>query len=111
MKQYRLSVRFRFPADTESADPGGEVVKVLRGNYRSMEAIERKKLLYGPEPWRAYKPYHKGTDAACCNGQECGCGGKTLAEETAERRNGFRGEVVGFEVHEREVSRWSKVPS
>lgn len=104
-KQYRLSVRFRFPAGDGFAE--SETTKVLRGHHRSLAAIERKKLLYGLEPWRAYKPNATATDYACCDGWECGCGGLTNAQATAERRKGFTGEVIGFEVHERTVTRWT----
>jgi len=111
VKQYRLTVRFRFPHEPEVAAAGGEpfyeVSKTYRACYRTRAALDRRMLLFGPEPWTAYAPGAKGSDLACCSGYECGCGGLTHAQVTAAKRAGFTGEVVGFVVHERDVTPWA----
>jgi hypothetical protein len=52
--------------------------------FARVATAERFLLLFGPEPWTAYgaepgRPY-------CCSGYECGCGGLTERQRTAEER-------------------------
>lgn len=54
--------------------------------YRTRAGAERRMLLYGPEPWKAFDPEGGPDDLDCCSGVECGCGGMTNRERSEELR-------------------------
>jgi hypothetical protein len=53
--------------------------------FMSLKSAERRVLLLGPEPWKAF-----GVDPDeqhCCHGHECACGGATWREYLLEQRD------------------------
>jgi hypothetical protein len=88
--QYRVTIRRE----------GNQAKQVTRG---TAHGVRKLLLLLGPEPWRAYTD--KGPDDPwCCGGWECGCGGKTVREESDERRKDIP-PVVAVSVERRAVTR------
>ena len=71
--------------------------------YQTWRAAERRMLMFGPEPWRAW-----GGDPgayACCSGRECGCYGQTVRQQAEEVRVAMPTlEYARIEV--REVGEW-----
>lgn len=67
---------------------------VTEKRLRSLKAVERRiNILTADEPWRFFSDARvrlKGPDdLVCCPGRpqdECGCGGLTMAEDTAQKR-------------------------
>lgn len=54
----------------------------------SLKTVERRIVLLGPEPWKAYTDEDPDS-LKCCEGglyQECGCGGLTWRQDSDEKR-------------------------
>jgi hypothetical protein len=78
--------------------------------------LRRYLTLLGPEPWRAYAPDSEGGDYVCCPGtryDECGCGGITHSEQSAEKRKAWAPiQWIRIEARVRkwELTPWDRTP-
>jgi hypothetical protein len=58
--------------------------RAKRKIFQTRRGADRFVLLFGQAPWKAYD---KDPDESwCCRGDECMCGGKTVRQESEERR-------------------------
>lgn len=75
-----------------SSEEYGDIENVVekQKTYRSLNRAQRQvRILTSPEPWREWAPNDGPDDYVCCSGgthTECGCGGQTRAQATAEVR-------------------------
>ena len=77
--------------------------------YATLAAAQKRLVLLGPEPWKAYG---KGPDdlKCCAGGYECNCGGRTEREVTDD----MRAEMPPLEwvrIDVREVTPWRPLES
>lgn len=81
--------------------------------FATLAAAERRVLLLGPEPWKAYNM--EPNDRWCCSGYQCACEGMTAREYLLEARSkptqsGDDGmpAIMYVEIEERPVASWVK---
>jgi hypothetical protein len=99
-------------AREEPEAPEGFFTKEKRFGSRK-RAYDRIGIMTSDEPWRYFGTKadraREGTEVACCDGEDCGCAGKTLAEDSKERRSKF-GRVLWIRVSKRVVTRTAWEP-
>lgn len=94
-----LRLEYRLVTKREGQDPRVRI-------YRTLKGAQRRLLLYGPEPWLFWG---KGPDGlVCCDGWECGCGGDTYRERTAQIREHCPA-LECARIEQRRVSSWKPV--
>ena len=75
--------------------------------YSRLSTAQHYALLFGPEPWRYYT--EKGPhELACCNGDECGCGGYTVREQS-ERKTKDLPKIEWTRIERRDVGPWHPI--
>lgn len=66
---------------------------------------DRLVTLVGPEPWKALG--HEPEDYVCCSGFECSCGGRTVKQDSDEKRKDMPPiEYIRMEVREVSIFEW-----
>lgn len=106
----RTRKQYRVISERGEGDQYSRAVKT----FGSMKAVEKRLILLGPEPWRAYTD--KGPDELqCCPDgpyDECGCGGLTVRQASDERRKDLP-PVTSIRVEQRTITTtaWEPVES
>jgi hypothetical protein len=76
-------------------------------------AYDRVGIMTSDQPWRhwgsRFDRARSGDDQVCCMNQECSCGGATLAEDAATRREKFP-PLLWIRVERRLVTRYAWEP-
>jgi hypothetical protein len=82
--------------------------------FQTLKAAERRVLLLGPEPWRAFEALPD--DLHCCSGHECACGGETWREHLLGQRTEPRGPdddgmpaIEYIHIEKRPLGKWEPV--
>lgn len=78
--------------------------KPKRKRYVSLKRAEQfMRILISSEPWKELGL--EGDDLNCCDGHECGCGGKTVREVFTEKYADYP-PIEFVRLEEREVGKW-----